>query len=408
VTAPLTEIASLVRTRTGMVISESQLPALAASVGRVAAGMEPSRFVRELAAQHADGPLFAALVDQVTVNETYFFREMTELRAIDWPRLLQAARSRGADAIRVWVSACATGEEAYTFAILASEALGSSRPPVTITATDVSHAAIARAEAGRYTERALRNVPADLRARYLVRETHRRSVVASPTRSLVRFCQHNLLEGPMPPAGEAPFDIVSCRNLLIYFDDATAEQVIGAFDAALLPAGTLILGAADRLAGTTRRLARASRPAADRRRPLGLGPAPPAPRDRTEDRIDDALGAADAGDLDTALTIIDNLLTADPMDVDAFFVRGLALLASGDADGAANALRSALYIDPAFGLAAFQLGRAQEAKGDAKAARRAYERALRTLDPPNDRHHVILDKVDLGDIAAACRARLAA
>jgi len=100
------------------------------------------------------------------------------------------------------------------------------------------------------------------------------------------------------------------------------------------------------------------------------------------------------------------VLTAEPLNADAYFVGGLAQLGLGDAEAAATSFRRALYVDSSFGLAAFKLGRAHDARGDPRAARRAYEQALRTLDPDDDRHRVILDKVDVGDIAAACRARL--
>lgn len=428
------QVAELVQRETGMVISASQRPALAAALGRVAAQMDAERFLRELAERPVGGWLLARLVDEVTVKETYFFRELAELGAIDWPAMLEQALASGCDSVRVWVAACATGDEAYSLAILASQALGTSRPPVAIIATDISNAAIERAVEGTYAERALRNVPGVLRERYFVEDAGG-YVVAPTVRALVRFRQHNLLKDPMPPAGEVPFDVIACRNVLIYFDGETVEQVIGSLERALRPQGLLILGAADRLSGTARRLGRDAiaaspverrgrrAPARALRRPLGLdepgraasGAARPAdaaqrpqgtPRRRAEDRVEDALLAADAGDLEAALAVIGQVLAAEPMNADALFVRGLAELGLEDADGAAASFRRALYIDPSFGLAAFELGRAQDARGAMGAAKRAYEQALRTLDPDDDRHRVILDKVDIGDIAAACRARL--
>jgi tetratricopeptide (TPR) repeat protein len=130
------------------------------------------------------------------------------------------------------------------------------------------------------------------------------------------------------------------------------------------------------------------------------------PRRRVEDQIEDALLAADIGDLDRAIKIVDFLLAEDPLLADAYFVRGLVELDSGDAQSAATSLRRSLYLDPSFGLAAFELGRAHDVSGNATAARRAYEQALRTLDPADERHRSILDQIDLGDVAAACSARL--
>jgi tetratricopeptide (TPR) repeat protein len=100
------------------------------------------------------------------------------------------------------------------------------------------------------------------------------------------------------------------------------------------------------------------------------------------------------------------LVTADPLDADAHFIGGLVALDAGEPARAVAALRRALYADPTFALAAFTLGRAHDALGDAAAARRAFEQVLRTLDPEDDRHEPILAQVDMGDIAAACRARL--
>ena len=119
-----------------------------------------------------------------------------------------------------------------------------------------------------------------------------------------------------------------------------------------------------------------------------------------------ALDAADKGDRDDALAQVTSLLADAPLDADAHFIHGLIVLEAGDPARAAAALRRALYTDPRFAVAAFTLGRAYDALGDAPAARRAYEQALRTLDPEDQRHERLLQQIDIGDIAAACRARL--
>ncbi len=100
------------------------------------------------------------------------------------------------------------------------------------------------------------------------------------------------------------------------------------------------------------------------------------------------------------------LLAGDPLDADAHFIDGLVALEARRPAEAAIALRRALCADAGFGLAAFTLGRAYDELGDTLAARRSYELSLRTLDPEDDRHAQILQQVDIGDIAAACRARL--
>jgi chemotaxis protein methyltransferase CheR len=411
VSEALETVVGLVRRETGMIVKDAQLPALAAAIERIAPEMGAERFAAEVSGE-AHGNLLHRLVDEVTVQETYFFRELRELQAIDWKLLLTGARERGFGVVRVWVAACATGEEAYSLAILASEALGREGAHVAILATDISKAALERAEAGAdYSERSVRNLSPQLRERYLVEEKGRYRVKDS-LRSLVRFRHHNLIADSAPPLGEVPFDVIACRNVLIYFDPPTVDGVLGSLESALRPDGRLILGAADRLTtpgalggvAADRPVERRRRrvPQRSLRRPLGLDPA----RRRVEDRIEDALLAADAGEVGEAMEIVDALLAQDPLMADAYFVRGLLELGADDAKAAAASLRRSLYLDPSFGLAAFELGRAHDAAGETKAARRAYEQALRTLDPEDERHSAILDQVDLSDVAAACTARL--
>jgi chemotaxis protein methyltransferase CheR len=255
-------------------------------------------------------------------------------------------------------------------------------------------------------------------------------------RSLVRFERHNLVTGDSPPLGESPFDLVVCRNVLIYFEPKAVESVLASLEAALRPGAELILGAADRLTGTATRLAsgpvelnrrRPATPKRKLRRPIGLGdsdggarvpapsqngrpgPAPDAadgPRRRLEDRIEDALLAADAGDLDLTIEMIDEVLSREPLHPDALFVRGIAELGRGDAAEAIVSLRRALYVEPSFGIAAFELGRALDSLGQTEAAQRAYSRALGTLEPNADRESPVLDRVDLGDVKSACLMRL--
>jgi tetratricopeptide (TPR) repeat protein len=119
-----------------------------------------------------------------------------------------------------------------------------------------------------------------------------------------------------------------------------------------------------------------------------------------------AVKAANEGNLVAAVDATASVLEDDPLNADAYFLRGLAEFGLADVEAAVTSLRRALYVDPTFGVAAFELGRAHEERGDRTAAARAYEQALRTLDPDNSRHAAILDQVDVGDVAAACALRL--
>jgi chemotaxis protein methyltransferase CheR len=415
-TLALQEVAELIRGETGILIRDNQLTSLSSAIGRIEPGMDARAFLTAVADPATGGQLLGLLVDEVTVQETFFFREERALRAVDWAALLRQSHERGEEQIRVWVPACATGEEAYTLAMLAAEALGPGTIPVSILATDVSTAALTAATEGVYSRRSVSGVPTELADRHLdqVGPVFR---LGGELRSLVRFRHHNLVTGGSPPLGESPFDLVVCRNVLIYFEPKAVERVLASLEAALRPGAELILGAADRLTGTAARLASGPvelarpRPVAPKRklrRPIGLDeeerPVQAAPPG--DNPIEDALLAADAGDLDRTLSLIEDVLSREPLHPDALFVRGIAELAQGDPPSAIASLRRALYVDPSFGIAAFELGRALESIGESEAARRAYARAIGTLQPEPERESVILDRIDLDDVEAACRMKL--
>jgi chemotaxis protein methyltransferase CheR len=333
------------------------------------------------------------LLDEVTVQETSFLRDEGQLAGIDWEGLHAAGVAAGHGSIRVWSAGCATGEEAYSLALLACEAFESRVPPVEILGTDLSSAAIARAEAGIYRVRRARNVSEGLFDRYLEHDEAAGTVSVRPAlRRLVRFARHNLVRDPAPPAGEEPFDLILCRNVLIYFDPVAAEEVATRLAGALRPGGRLVLGAADQLGRSPRAAAAPPEPHA-------------APPRSPESLLADAIADADADRPADALAAVAALLARDPLNAAGHFLRGLVLLPD-DPAGAAESLRRALLSDPRFGLAAFQLGRAYDALGDGPAARAAYEKALDALDPDDARYDGLLRQVDLGDVATAIRARI--
>ena len=155
-TGALAALAALIQRTTGMTVPPGRETALRLAVGRAAPGLEPEDYL--LATRDpAYGPgLIDRLIDEVTVHETSFARDMPQLRTIDWRALHRAARAAGSEVIRVWSAGCATGEEAYTLALLAISAFTPGAPPVDILGTDISGAVIAAAETGCYRPRAVR------------------------------------------------------------------------------------------------------------------------------------------------------------------------------------------------------------------------------------------------------------
>ncbi len=399
------DIADLVRKQTGIVLPASRDAAIMAAVHRAAPGLDPAAFMRAVSGPQGDLGLVHRLIDEVTVRETAFARDPAQFDEIGWHGLLQAALAAGSRTIRVWSAGCASGEEAYTLALLAAEAFAPAPPPVDVLGTDVSGAAVAAATAGRYGERAVRGLDPALRQRYLDRQADGSYLVGHRLRERVRFRRHNLVADPVPPSGESHFDLVVCRNVLIYFDAPTVARVIGRLQRSLRPDGVLLLGAADALHRTAREPAPEPRPRRPSARPPGQRLAGQRPLTR-EQRLAAALDAAGNGDRDGARAQVESLLRENALDADAHFVAGLVALGAGRPAEAAAALRRALFADPSFGLAAFTLGRAYDELGDTLAAIRSYQLALRTLDPADDRHRQMLQQVEIGDITAACRVRL--
>jgi chemotaxis protein methyltransferase CheR len=409
-TRVLAAIAELIRQESGLQLQPDRYPALRAAITRAEPNADPRAFLELVSAPGQGAAALARLIDEVTVHESSFFREWEALDPLSWRLMLEHVHARGSSVIRVWSVACSTGEEAYSVAISACETFGPGDPPVRILGTDIASTALDRAREGRYRARPLRVVPPAIRSKYFTPEGKERLIGERPRR-IVEFRQHNLAHDPIPPLGEEPFDLILCRNVLIYLDAETVERVIPALEGSLYPDGTLILGTADTLMDTTQRLARFvessdSAPANDLgratlRRPLGRAPEQNA-------TLAEAILAAGEGRYAEALADTGALLTLDPLDAEASFVRGLVLIESGSYADAADSLRRALYVDPSFGLAAFQLGRAYEALGDETAARRFYEQALRALESDDQRHDLLLGQTDVGDIAEACSARLEA
>jgi chemotaxis protein methyltransferase CheR len=185
-----------------------------------------------------------ALVDALVVRETYFFREWAQVEVLAG---LVAAKVAGGARTRVWSAACATGEEPLSVAMALADrgVLGE----VDLVASDLSDLSLARARAGAYGPRSLRDVPtaaAPLAERYLRREPGGGYRVDDALRAAVAWRKVNLAD-PAAVAAVGPCDFILCRNVLIYFGDDTARRVVESLGAALRPGGALFVGISESL-----------------------------------------------------------------------------------------------------------------------------------------------------------------
>jgi chemotaxis protein methyltransferase CheR len=207
---------------------------------------------RTLAELYADavagGPAWEALLAQLTIGETYFFRngaQFDALRDYILPELIE--RRDSLRTLRMWSAGCATGEEPYSLAILLSELLPSDHTwNTSILATDINPLFLARAREALYGNWSFRETPDELRARYWAEEQGRWRL-RSDIRRMVSFARLNLAEPCFPAIvnGTSAMDIIVCRNVTIYFDEATTRQIAERFFGALTPGGWLIVGHAE-------------------------------------------------------------------------------------------------------------------------------------------------------------------
>ena len=343
---------------------------------------------------HEDPARFAALLDQLTVRETYFFRERAQLELLRTAVVATGGPPR-ARPLRVWSAGCASGEEAYTLAMLLG---GHTHRRLEVLGTDISTGALEQAAAARYGERALRAVSDTERKRYF-RPSRGRSVVRDVFREPVGFQPGNLLEAP---PGKDRFDAVLCRNVLIYLTGDAVAEVSRSLRDALAPGGWLVTGAADppldvegleRVAtgsGLMYRRAAASTAGAAppvhglgraghdgrygrsrRTVPAGGVPAPVARRPPDQPQPPPSP--------ESAIDAAGRAVAASPLDARQRYLLALVHLEQGDVHAAAEAAGAAVFLEPSFIVAHLLLGRIHEALGRHAGAHRSFRAAAALL-----------------------------
>jgi chemotaxis protein methyltransferase CheR len=186
-----------------------------------------------------------AIVDLLTVNETYFFREQNQLKAFSdeiLPGLRETKRDRK---LRIWSAGCSTGEEPYTIAMLILEEGGLGGWDIEIVGSDINQRVLGVARKGIYRRNSFRNSEPALVEKYF-REEDGAFVICDRAREHVSFCSLNLLD-PLKVHYLGKMDVIFCRNVLIYFDGDARKRVVGNFYDRLNDGGYLLLGHAESL-----------------------------------------------------------------------------------------------------------------------------------------------------------------
>jgi chemotaxis protein methyltransferase CheR len=233
-----------VEERLGLRYGDSDLTALVDRVGARARAAGCGSLVEYYGRlRDAAADEWSALADHLVVSETYFFREMPPLETLIDQEIVP--RARGGFPVRLWSAGCATGEEPLTVAALLAERRCLDR--ISLLATDVSPAALARARSGRHGPGALR-APAlpEMARRWMSRQPDGSVEVDQELIAQVRWQQMNLLDaGAVRALGS--FDAILCRNVFIYFSERATRAVMALLTEALRPGGVLLVGVSESL-----------------------------------------------------------------------------------------------------------------------------------------------------------------
>jgi chemotaxis protein methyltransferase CheR len=188
----------------------------------------------------------SSIIDILTVNETYFFREQNQLKAFSeeiLPELKDINKEK--KRLRIWSAGCSTGEEPYTIAMLVLEKGGFLNWNVEIFGSDINQRVLQAARAGLYRKNSFRTTEPYLQHKYF-REENNLSRISDNVKQFVNFSHLNLLD-PFKVKLVGTMDVIFCRNVLIYFDHPSRKKVIEMFYERLVEGGYLLLGHAESL-----------------------------------------------------------------------------------------------------------------------------------------------------------------
>jgi len=461
----------LIEERVGVYFPDSRRDALrralAARITRCGA-TDWDDYARLLACPKRGEVEFRRLLRHVVISETDFFRIPAHFEALRRVLLPAMVADRAREVLNIWSAACSTGEEPYSIAMtLADMGVALRGARLHLLATDVNADVIERARRGCYGERAVRRVPPEYLTRYFRRSSSGYEV--SPNlRRRVAFQEFNLAHPGYPCPPPAGWDIVFCRNVVMYFRPQTTRQVLARFRQVLRSGGFLVLSPTERLTSAgddfetieaagafiyvkpplDRSLlslqraraaehiqarpraasARSSRPSRAASRESEQEACARALADIAAERWDQAERAlapcadeswaarshlllawlrALRGNCDDAAAMCLGLLAQDPLLAPAHYILGLIAARAGDLDQGLEHFGRAIYADPGLVPAHYHLGIAHHSLGDFAAARRAFRGALRALDDGRDPWLDFSEGLTPGLWRRACEERLA-
>ncbi len=396
-----------VREHLALDFTEAQRRNLSAGIGRAMheSGLtDYAQYWARLNDLEAQPLELARLARLLTVTETHFFRDEVQMRALQTTLLPRLIDAHAADqTVAIWSAGCATGEEPYTLAILLADLLPEGWQAL-IYGTDINSAALDKARQAHYRPGALRDVPAETVKRFFTEEADGSFQLDASIRQQVRFSALNLIASDYPePFNRVNyFDLIICRNVLIYFAEPQSALVVRRLHDALRPTGFMLSGQTEPInrlsAGLrpemlgntivyrkrlpseiTNALRRTTQVAPPVSAPLENGPIipPPAPEPRERKKTarlslplyDQALSAANTGQWEEALNLCRQAIAQAPVDYRTHQLLGLIHETRGELGAARDAFRNTVYLNPEALLAHFYLANVYHRLSDARELR---------------------------------------
>jgi chemotaxis protein methyltransferase CheR len=423
----------VVAARLGLHFDDAKRDVVGGTLARLldANGLTPHVYLKRLE-QSPSREDVAALARALTIGETYFFRNIDQFNACAQVVFPERMRSRGAGRrLRLLSAGCASGEEAFSLAIIARNTILDPSWDVSIRAVDVNPDALEKASSGRFTQWALRETPLEIQRSYF-RQQGREMVLDESILAAVTFEQRNLAHDDPELWCPETYDVVFCRNLLMYFTPEHAQSAVNRITRSLAPGGYLFLGHAETLRGLSQAFhlchthgtfyyqrTAAAHPAiaagvsasgytlappssttldvvddvtgwlteiqaaAQRVRALSTrtavaAPAAVAPRARPD--LTPALDLLREERFSEALDVVDRLFPGAEQDPDVLLLQALLLVHSQRLTGAEDACRRLLAVDDLNAGAHYVLALCREGAGDRVGAAEHDQRAA-YLDP---------------------------
>ncbi|MCL2220536.1 MAG: methyltransferase domain-containing protein [Chitinispirillia bacterium] len=255
--------AKLLYDRCGIALGDQKEALMSARVGKRLRALGLNNYKEYLDIISATGPQsdteFTEFMNVMTTNTTSFFREKDHFDFMS--AAVQNMMEEGRNKVRIWCAASSSGEEPYTLAMTFLESAQGFRGDCRILATDIDINILTQARAGEYSEQKMQGVPPQLRQKYFTAAGAGKDRIykAGPTlANMITFSRLNLAKPPFPMKG--PFDIIFCRNVMIYFDNLVRKNLMAEFERLLRPGGYLMVGHSESMAGGLCNLPSAGRP----------------------------------------------------------------------------------------------------------------------------------------------------